>query len=212
MRVILYFSFMWGVFLICRQFVRALDQKACLSWSGGRAAAVGIFLAAGAAVSCGEADMAGGILKSFLFAYLAFCAYCDYETKEVYRFLQYPALLAGGFYLLLAGGGVESVIGLGCYALLQLILLRRFYGWADTLAFLVCGLYITGGRPAGMSGAGGVVLGGAVHVGLSLLFMIIRQAFRKNMDWKRGRLKQPAPFLPAIALAMLSLMAARLCV
>lgn len=208
----LYLCFMWGVFVISRLFVQATDQDAGISWRFREAAAAGIYLAAAAIVCCGQRDMAKGILLGFLFAYLAFGGYCDHQTKTVYRFLQYPAFMAGGFYLLLAGTGMEGLMGLACYGLLQLALLRRFYGWADTLAFLACGFYLGGGRAAGGAAPGGTVLYGTVHVGLSLLIMTFWQACRGNMDWRRGKLKEPSPFLPSIALAALGLLAAGLLV
>lgn len=134
------------------------------------------------------------LLDSFYWGTMAFAAFCDYNTKEVYDFCYLPALLSGGIFLI--SGHPPGIMDLVLFCLVQWIIFRKLYGEADCLAFCICAAYLTA--------YGGGLIDYILLMAIVFILLTIIQFLRRNIAGN-GNLKEGVPLIPYIAAVMLVL-------
>lgn len=191
--VLLYYMFMVSMGVLDIMAAR-LDPGGGPAWRPGEGTGCLVYLLVCAAAVSGCNDVVEGMLYCILFSYLAAASYSDLQSKKVYRFFAYPAIAAGGAYMIYSAPGMEQIISYGLYVLLQLLVFCRFLGRADILAFLISGLFLF------HRGIQSVLLCGMIHMLLATAMLAVMKC--REMDRARGRLKAPAAFMPYIAVSL----------
>lgn len=134
------------------------------------------------------------LLDGLYWTSMAFAAFCDYNTKEVYDFCYLPALLSGSVFLMLERP--PGIMDLILFCVIQLVIFRKLYGESDCLAFCTCAAYMTAN-------------GGGLRDYLMLMAIVFAllttvQLLRRNVAGN-GNLKEGVPLIPYIAAVMLAL-------
>lgn len=186
-----YFLFMTLVCIACGMLTK-MDSNGGLPWNPKQGVIWLLYLASGAVLLAVQYDMVKGILTSILFAYLAMAAYSDSITRNVYRFFQYPAFAAGIGYALLLPAQWDRRISFAIYVFLLLLIFRRYFGWADILAFIITGFFF-------LDKVQSILLCGLFHMLLALLLLAFVKY--KNIDWKQGKFQEPCAFMPYVAVS-----------
>jgi Flp pilus assembly protein protease CpaA len=137
------------------------------------------------------------ILKIFAFAvmtiYFIVASLTDIETRQVYDFLFYIAVLAGIPLLLSQNQSPRSMVSLLLFCFLQLFFFSKMYGKADVMAFIVSALFET------IQGGDFIIY--ILHMAITFTFLAIVQIIRGNIN-NKGNLKHPVAFLPYISLTI----------
>ena len=201
MRYLLLFGLIAIISLICLALIRNFDEENGLTFGKGTVAAAVIYAAAAAGTAWNEQDIAKSVLLCFFFSYMVTASYCDHCTHYVYRFLYFMPFLAGIGYVLLRGISAEDVMSIGIFYLLVIFLFSRYFGRADTVAFLISVLFL------GQCGAtSGYLLQGMIHMLLSMLLLIVVK--RKKINFRKGSM-EPTAFMPYIAVMALAMITVR---
>lgn len=173
------------------------DENNGLRFNGSILAASAVFILASAGVAGSVRDIGREILLCFFFAYLVTASYCDYCTQLVYQFLYIPAFTAGIGYTILARPPLESLFSIGIFYMLNILLFKRYFGRADSVAFMISVLFFTHNQ-----GMVSMLLWGLFHMLLALgLVFVVKH---KKIDFKRGCI-EPTAFMPYISVAALVL-------
>ncbi len=128
--------------------------------------------------------------------YLIVGTVMDCILCQVNDVLQYLGVLGGCVFLWCREAQPTIGLSLLLFVLIQHFLFRKLYGGADTMAFLICSLFL--------AGLGGETEQYLWHMTLSYIFMGVVQVFSGNIT-KQGRLREPVPMVPYIAFGFLLL-------
>lgn len=198
MGYIIWFAAITALSLMYLAVILVCDQHSGIKMNGKMLAvsAAYILLAAGAVSRYGRESAAEGALLCFLFAYLAAASYSDVCTKHVYRFLYIPPALAGCAFIALQGLDIERIVPVVIYIFLLAVLFDRYFGRADTIAFMITSCFFT--HRNGID----ILMSGFLHMLFSIVLVIIIK--HKKINFKDGSI-EPTAFMPYIAVAALVL-------
>lgn len=115
----------------------------------------------------------------------------DCRTCEVYQFTWWIAGIAGMIWLFISVAETD-LCSLLFYCLLQELLFCKFYGKADSHAFVVCALVLYG--------MGGGFLDCILHMLSAFCCLTVVQILRHNVN-RKGNLKRAVAFLPYITVS-----------
>lgn len=177
------------VWVICLEVVKRLDapkwmvkRKEYIRWMG--ISVVNTLLIAN---RMERLDLA--IKWSVLAGCLIFACITDCKCCQVYQFVWWMGGICGVFCL---PENMENLPELVLFGILQEFFFCRFYGRADSHAFVVCALM--------QSGMGMGLREYLIHMLLAFGGLGMVQLFRKNINGK-GNLKKPVAFLPYITIS-----------
>lgn len=194
MEYLLWFSLITILSLVYLALILVFDKEHGLVFSKGMMAAAVMYITAAAGVVWSLHNIAEGILVCFLFAYLVTASCCDYCTQLVHRFLYIPAFLAGMGYVWLEGNGSGALVSIGSYILLILLIFKKYFGRADSAAFIISGLFFA------RKGSSGILLYCLLNMLISIGLVIALKY--KKINFKEGSI-EPTAFMPFISLAVL---------
>lgn len=143
-------------------------------------------------------DTKWSIMRLPFILYLLVCTKEDFDTRSVYRFWHYMAGGIGIVFLCSKDVSIETIIILVVYIMIQLIICRAFIGVADGFVFIVSALYF------GVCMEGELIVYIILHIILAFLLLLLMHI--DEMDWKRGKIKEPKPFIPYITVTAMILL------
>lgn len=121
----------------------------------------------------------------------------DMKTKTVVNVIWWISLFGSiGMIWLSSADNISGYSDFGLFCGLQLFFFSRFYGRADSYAYIACAAY---GLASGWN-----LRMFLTHMLISFLLLALVQIPRKNVD-SRGNLHRPVAFVPYISIAFLFL-------